>query len=65
MYIHFLSIVLMLLLLPSAAIAGATIPKRVFMSFDASNGLADNSAQTLRCTQSGRIVISTIGHINY
>lgn len=65
MYIHFLSIVLMLLLLPSAAIAGTTIPKRVFMSFDASNGLADNSAQTLRCTQSGRIVISTIGHINY
>ena len=38
---------------------------RVFFSFDASNGLADNSAQTIRCTKSGRMIITTIGHINF
>ena len=38
---------------------------RVFYSFDASNGLADNSAQTIKCTKTGRMVISTIGHINF
>ena len=39
--------------------------RRVFFSFDASNGLADNSAQTIMCTKTGRMVISTIGHINF
>ncbi len=39
--------------------------QRVFYSFDASNGLADNSAQTLKCTRSGRMVITTIGHVNF
>ena len=38
---------------------------RVFFSYDASDGLADNSAQTLKCTKTGRMVISTIGHINF
>ena len=37
--------------------------QRVFYTFDASNGLADNSAQTLKCTKTGRIVITTIGHV--
>ena len=39
--------------------------QRVFYTFDASNGLADNSAQTLKCTKTGRIVITTIGHVNF
>lgn len=38
---------------------------RVFKTFNASSGLADNSAQTINCTLTGRIVISTIGHINF
>lgn len=37
----------------------------VFTSFDASNGLADNSAQVVKCTETGRMVVSTIGHINF
>lgn len=39
--------------------------KRVFLSYDASNGLADNSAQTIKCTKTGRMVITTIGHVNF
>lgn len=39
--------------------------ERVFYQIDASNGLADNSAQTIKTTKSGRMVISTIGHINF
>ena len=37
----------------------------VFISYDASNGLADNSAQIVRCTKTGRILILTIGHVNF
>lgn len=55
----------LLLLLSVAATAKSEDAQRVFLSFDASNGLADNSAQTLRCAQSGRIVITTIGHVNF
>ena len=39
--------------------------ERVFFSYDASNGLADNSAQTIMCTKTGRMVITTIGHVNF
>ena len=39
--------------------------ERMFFQFDASNGLADNSAQTITCTKTGRMVITTIGHINF
>ena len=38
---------------------------RVFIVYDASNGLADNSVQIARCTKSGRVLLSTIGHINF
>ena len=37
----------------------------VFISYDASNGLADNSVQIVRCTRTGRILIFTIGHVNF
>lgn len=38
---------------------------QVFHQFNASHGLADNSAQTIKCTRTGRMVIATIGHINF
>ena len=37
----------------------------VFYSYDASNGLADNSVQIVRSTRTGRVLIFTIGHINF
>ena len=37
----------------------------VFISYDASNGLADNGVQIVRCTKSGRVLIFTIGHVNF
>lgn len=49
----------------TTAMGNAREQQRVFFSFDASNGLADNSAQTIRCSATGRMVISTIGHINF
>ena len=39
--------------------------RRIFQVFNASNGLADNSAQTVHCAPSGRIVVTTIGQINF
>lgn len=39
--------------------------ERMFIVYDASNGMADNGAQTIKCTKTGRMVISTIGHINF
>lgn len=38
---------------------------REFKVFNASNGMADNSAQTIVCTKTGRLVITTIGYINF
>lgn len=38
---------------------------RLFYSYDASNGLADNSAQIVMCTKTGRIMTTTIGHVNF
>ena len=39
--------------------------KRVFQAYNAKDGLADNSAQTIRCATSGRMVITTMGQINF
>ena len=39
--------------------------RRVFQIYNAANGLADNSAQTIRCATSGRLVITTMGQINF
>jgi AraC-like DNA-binding protein len=36
-----------------------------FYVYNASNGLADNSAQTIHITKTGRLVITTIGQINF
>ena len=56
---------LLLLLTLSVLTGSADDGERVFSVFNASNGLADNSAQTIICTKTGRIVTSTIGHINF
>ena len=38
---------------------------RLFEVYNASNGLADNSAQVIKCTKTGRIVTATMGQINF
>lgn len=38
---------------------------RTFSVINAATGLADNSAQTLNTTRSGRLIITTIGHVNF
>lgn len=38
---------------------------RLFAVHDTSEGLADNGAQTVICTKTGRMVICSIGHINF
>ena len=39
--------------------------ERVFFVFDASNGMAANGAQTIVCTKTGRMVITSIGYVNF
>ena len=36
-----------------------------FYVYNASNGLSDNSAQTITCTLTGRLIITTSGQINF
>ena len=36
-----------------------------FRTINAANGLADNSAQSIVCTHTGRMIISTIGNLNF
>ena len=57
--------VLLVMMAIAVAAVHATGEERVFYAYDASNGLADNSAQIVLCTKTGRMVISTIGHINF
>ena len=58
------SLITLMLMVAMYAMAGPKL-QRLFFSYDASNGLADNSAQTISCTKTGRMVITTIGHINF
>ena len=51
-------------LLLTASVAMADNEK-VFYVYNAANGLADNSAQTINCTKTGRLVITTMGQINF
>ena len=43
----------------------ATEQDRTFRVINASSDLADNSAQLVACNELGRIIISTIGNINF
>jgi len=45
--------------------ASAIEEERSFVVINAANGLADNSAQVVKCTRTGRIVISTNGNVNF
>lgn len=56
---------LMLLMLLVGVNVLASDENLVFISYDASNGLADNGVQIVRSTKTGRILIFTIGHINF
>ena len=56
---------LMLLVLLTSINILANDEDLVFISYDASNGLADNSVQIVRSTRTGRVLILTIGHINF
>jgi AraC-like DNA-binding protein len=38
---------------------------RTFRIINASHGLADNSAQAVICTKTGRMIISTLGNVNF
>ena len=57
-------LVLSILLTVSLAVNAAE-SDRLFRVHDASEGLADNGAQVIICTKTGRMVISSIGHINF
>jgi len=54
-----------LLLLLCVVHAKADDIGRKFTMFNASDGLSDNSAQSIICAKTGRLVIATIGHINF
>ena len=51
------------LLLVSPIVMSAS--EKRFYVYNAANGLADNSAQTVTCTKTGRLVITTMGQINF
>ena len=53
----------LLQLLPLTAMADRS--DRLFEYFNASDGLADNSAQVIKCTRTGRMVTATMGQINF
>lgn len=50
-------------LLVSLSISAAEV--RTFQVINASNDLADNSAQIVVCTRTGRMIISTLGNLNF
>ena len=49
----------------SVLTAAADVSPRIFHNYTAADGLADNSAQTIHCTKTGRLVITTAGQINF
>ena len=57
-------LLIMVLMLLATVTAGADSEK-LFYVYNAANGLADNSAQTVHCTKTGRLVITTMGQINF
>ena len=57
-------LILLWLVLSSMRMAGEVSP-RFFRNYSAADGLADNSAQVVLSTKTGRIVIATMGQINF
>jgi len=60
-----LTCMLFFALLSWVQVAWAVEEERTFRVINAANGLADNSAQLLKCTKTGRLIITTIGNINF
>ena len=58
-------LIILLPLLLLALPARADGEERSFIVINAANGLADNSAQIVKCTRTGRLIISTIGNLNF
>ena len=54
---------LLLMLLAVKTVSG--VENRTYQVINAANGLADNSAQIVVCTHSGRMIISTLGNLNF
>ena len=63
--IRLYGLIMVFLLSSLTALAEDSARDRRFRVINAADGLADNSAQTIKCTFSGRLVVSTIGHINF
>ncbi len=59
------TIYLLAAFLLSAASCFAVEGKREFKVINAANDLADNSAQIVVCTKTGRMIIATIGNVNF
>lgn len=58
-------LVLIVLLLQCTLNLLAQTSEHTFMRYSAADGLADNSAHTIHCTKTGRMVITTMGQINF
>ena len=63
--IRLYGLIMAFLLSGLTALAEDSTRDRRFRVINAADGLADNSAQTIKSTFSGRLVVSTIGHINF
>ena len=63
--IRLYGLIMVFLLSSLTALAEDSTRDRRFRVINAADGLADNSAQTIKSTFSGRLVVSTIGHINF
>src|SRR5574344_531679 len=63
--IRLYGLIMAFLLSSFTALAEDSARDRRFRVINAADGLADNSAQTIKSTFSGRLVVSTIGHINF
>ncbi len=63
--IRLYGLIMVFLLSSLTALAEDSTRDRRFRVINAADGLADNSTQTIKSTFSGRLVVSTIGHINF
>ena len=63
-YLFRISAIALLLSIFTTTSAGEEA-QRLFYAYDASNGLADNSSQIVYTTSSGRMIVTTLGHVNF
>ena len=65
MYIRLLKILTLACGMLLMVIQSTAETEKRFFVYNAAHGLADNSAQTINCTKTGRLVITTVGQINF